>query len=237
MSPLDCTRCVYVPEQLCWVFSPCSTVHQHPPAAFRLSFRVQDSRTAGVARLRDFAVITESSATVASENLWSVDFRPGSAHNDGLFMTLSEVWSGINMKCFILKWTGCFNVVSRSICSVLNCCVVLHHLAKVSLAYLLQRASDHCSCYGVETQHSRSQWKHKRLPDLKLISSAAIVEPRCTAHASGGIQGWVLGEGGDRCTGHQHCTGADRIGRKTFFSYRSEFFPWKINNCWVAGWI
>ncbi len=180
MSPLDCTRCVYVPEQLCCVFAPCSTFCEHPPAAFRLSFKVQDSQTAGVARLWDFAVITELSATVASENLWSVDFRPGSAHNDGLFMKLSEVWSGINMKCFILKWTGNFNVMSRSICPVLTCCVVLRHQAKISLAYLLQRAPDHRSCYRVEMQHSRSQWKHKHLPDLKRISSAAIVELRCT---------------------------------------------------------
>ncbi len=32
-------------------------------------FRAQHRRTAGVARLRDFVVITESSATAASENL------------------------------------------------------------------------------------------------------------------------------------------------------------------------
>ncbi len=33
---------------------------------------------------RDFAVITDSSAIASSENLWSAQFRPGSAHNDGL---------------------------------------------------------------------------------------------------------------------------------------------------------
>ncbi len=74
-------------------------------------------------------------------NLWSVDFRPSSAHNDGLFMKFGEIWSGVNTECFILKLTlfsdttdqdTCFHVVSVSdflsclTCSALNCCVVFH---------------------------------------------------------------------------------------------------------------
>ncbi len=45
---------------------------------------------------------------VASENLWSVDFRPGSTHNDVLFIKLSKIWSGVNTKGFILKINGMF---------------------------------------------------------------------------------------------------------------------------------
>ncbi len=135
------TGCVCVPEQLCYMFPLSLAVHQHLPPAFRLCFRAQYSRTAGVIRLRVFAVITESSATAASENLWSVDFRPSSAHNDGLFMKFGEIWSGVNTECFILKLTlfsdttdqdTCFHVVSVSdflsclTCSALNCCVVFH---------------------------------------------------------------------------------------------------------------
>ncbi len=56
---------------------------------------VQAAFQSTVTRLRDFTVITESSGMAASENLWSVDFRPGSAHNDGLFMRLSEIGSGV----------------------------------------------------------------------------------------------------------------------------------------------
>ncbi len=136
MLPLDAIGCVCIAEWLCHVSGPCSAVRQHLPAAFRLRVRKQHSWTAGVARQWDFVVITESHATVASENLWSVDFKPGSTHNDSLFMKLSEIWSGINTECFILKLTRCFNVsvsdyLSRSMGSVLNCCVVLHHLAKI----------------------------------------------------------------------------------------------------------
>ncbi len=65
------------------VFALCATIHQH------LSFRARHSWTAGVVRLRDFTVITGSSMTAASENLWSADIRPGSAHNDSLFMKLN----------------------------------------------------------------------------------------------------------------------------------------------------
>ncbi len=61
-------------------------------AALSLCFRAQHSnRTTGVARLQDFALISESSATAASKNLRSVDFRPDSAHDDALFMKLSEI--------------------------------------------------------------------------------------------------------------------------------------------------
>ncbi len=76
-------------------------------------------------------------APCASENPSSVDFRPCSAHNDSLFIKLNEIWSGLNTECFILKLTGCFNVVSVPdflsclICSVLNCYNVLCHPTKL----------------------------------------------------------------------------------------------------------
>ncbi len=47
LLPQDSTGCVCVLEWLCGVFAPCAAVHQHPPAAFRLRFRVQHSQTAG----------------------------------------------------------------------------------------------------------------------------------------------------------------------------------------------
>ncbi len=59
-------------------------------------------------RLQEFAVITESSATTASENLWSTGLA---LHIMTLFMKLSEKSSGVNT-CFILKLTGCFNALS-----------------------------------------------------------------------------------------------------------------------------
>ncbi len=71
------------------------------------------------------------------------------------------------MECFTLKLTRCFNVVSVSdflpcsICSVLNCCVVLHRLAKIeALCICCGRLWITGCCYGVETQRSCSQWKH-----------------------------------------------------------------------------
>ncbi len=106
----------------------CSAVCQHPHSAFQSAARPER-----VVRPRDFVVIKESPATTTSENLWPVDFRPGFAHIEVLFMKFGEIWSGVNTECFILKSTGCFNVVfvsdflSRLICSVLNCCVVLRH--------------------------------------------------------------------------------------------------------------
>ncbi len=114
--------------------------------------------TAGVAGLWDFAVITESSATAVSENLWSVYFRPDSAHNDSLFMKLSEIWSGVNTECFTLKLTGCFHVVSvsdlllRWICHVLNCCIVLRHPAKTHTTGMEEMLW--CCCILINHLHS-----------------------------------------------------------------------------------
>ncbi len=95
---------VWAFQKGCCVFALCSGVHQHLPAAFRLRFRAQHSRTTGVARPRDFAVTTASSATTASENLWSADFRPGSAHNDSLFIKFGEIWSGFKTRS-VLFWS------------------------------------------------------------------------------------------------------------------------------------
>ncbi len=107
------------------------------------SDRVSEPSTARQLESQDYeiiAVITEWSATLASEYLSSVDFRAGSSHNDAFFLKLSDIWSGFNTECFILKLTWCFKVVSvsdflsrrlsRSVCSVLNCCVMLCYLAK-----------------------------------------------------------------------------------------------------------
>ncbi len=127
-----------VTEQLCCGFARCYDVYRHPLAAFQSA---APHSTTGQLKLRDhrdFWEITKLRTTAASENLWSVDFRPGSTHTKVLFMKLSEIWSGINTGCFILKqFSRCFHVWSgsdfrfQSICSVLNCCVVLQHLAKI----------------------------------------------------------------------------------------------------------
>ncbi len=151
----------------------------HLPAVFRLHARTHHSQTAWVARPRDFVVITESSAATASENLWSVDFRHGSAHNDGLFLKLSEIWSGVNTECCIVKLTRCFNVsvsdfLSHLICWIAALCSIIRQ--NRSLAYLLPR-------------WSRNATQPQSVEARKYVSSAAVPEHRRTAHTSGGTQG------------------------------------------------
>ncbi len=163
-SPRDSTGCVWVSEQLCCMFALCSSILQHLLAAFRLCFRAQHSRTARVVRLWDFAVITESNATAASDNLWSAEQR-SEALMLYLYLTSCHTESAL---CRIAHWA-------------------LSPGKDRSLAYPLQRAPAYLSNDRVETQHSRSQWKHTHSLELKRVSSSMVPERRRTAHASGGI--------------------------------------------------
>ncbi len=127
----------------------------------------QHSWTAGVVRRWDFTVITDSSGTAASENLWSVDFGTSSAHSYSLFMKLSEIWSGAKTERFILKLVGCFSAVSVSDFLSRSICSFLSSGKNRSIAYLL--------------------WRHSHWLESKHISSAAVSQLRRTAHTSSGI--------------------------------------------------
>ncbi len=117
-------RCGAASLRVCFVLrclsAPASCVSEHStagvtsPTRFRCNYRI-----------------------MWHHGLWSVDFRPGFTQTDVLFIRLSEIWSGINTEYFILKLARCFNVVSVSnflsctICSVLNCCILFYHPAKI----------------------------------------------------------------------------------------------------------
>ncbi len=126
-----------------------------------------------------FTVIKISHATTVSENLWSVDFRPSSHQYDVLLVLYSEIWSAVNTEVFFF-WKSMFNFVSvpnflsRTICSVLNCCIVLWDPAKTEV---LGICCGGLRITGVGTQRSRSQWNHTHWLEL---------EHRRNIHASGG---------------------------------------------------
>lgn len=80
---------------------------------------------------------------------------------------------------FIIFWksTRCFILfLYLTSCTVLSCCVVLWHRAKLEA----ECTSDHWSSDRIETQYSHSWWRHKHWIDLKLMSSAAVLEQRHT---------------------------------------------------------
>ncbi len=131
------------------------------PSAFRLCFRAQHSRTAGVLRLRHFVVISESRATAASENLWSVDFRFCSARINVLLLKFGEIWSGASTECVILKLTGCFNAAcpARSLpCWGDVLCFSIRQKKKLCIS--ATEAPDCRSCDGVIRNAAESVEAH-----------------------------------------------------------------------------
>ncbi len=93
-------------------------------------------------------------------------------------------WSGVNMECFILKLTECFNAVSESnflspsICSVLNCCFVLCHLAKTEFLCIC--------CRGLWITRAATEWKHNAAAvsgNTQILSRIETYQLRCCSGA------------------------------------------------------
>ncbi len=82
-------------------------------------------------------------------------------------MKLSEIKSCVNTECFNLKILNivmlylCLISCPRLICFVLNCYIVLRHLAKIeALRIYCGGLRTAVAAAYIDAQPSRSQWKH-----------------------------------------------------------------------------
>ncbi len=105
--PQDSTGCICVPEWLCCVFAPCFAIRQHPPAAFRRAAWL-DSLSRETRFHCNYRIVCYCSLWKTSDLLTS-----GQASHILTACLLSWVkYDVVSTQCFVLKLTGCFNVVS-----------------------------------------------------------------------------------------------------------------------------